>query len=56
MWSPFTMTTGASNYCHFPHSMEFLVEAMPESMNCQYTSNRNMDTDFVAMTTAMECN
>jgi len=22
VWSPCTMTTGASNYCHFPHTMD----------------------------------
>ena len=41
VWSPCTVTIGASNYCHFPHDTSF--EAIPASMSCQYTSNRNME-------------
>ena len=41
VWSPCTMTTGASNYCHFPHSMD--TSTIPISMSCQYTNNRNME-------------
>ena len=42
VWSPCTMTTGASNYCHFPHSMDTSSWShIPASMRCQFTSHLN---------------
>ena len=41
VWSPCTMTTGAS--VTFLTVWTLVVEAIPTSMRCQYTSNRNME-------------
>ena len=58
VWSPCTMMTGASNYCHFPHGIKtLLVEAILASLSCQYTlamETWNLYAPYVAMTTAME--
>ena len=41
VWSPCTVTTGASKFCHFLTVL--LVEAIPASLSCQYSCNRNME-------------
>ena len=43
VWSPCTMMIGASNYCHFLTIWTLVVEAVPTSMRCQYTSNKSVE-------------
>ena len=42
-WSPCTMRTGASNYCHFPHSMGTCSGSCTNINQLPRTSNRNME-------------
>ena len=45
VWSPCTMTTGAIvTTVTFLTVWTLVIEAIPATMSCQYTSHRNMDT------------
>ena len=43
VWSPCTMTTGTVTTVTFLTVWTLVLEAIPTSMSCQYTRNRNME-------------